>query len=74
MLPLFRMLEQHGLALRDAEAAGFGELGRAAQRCLRCLDTTACNRWLKRRGRHGSAPLCLNADYLDWLKARFKPE
>jgi hypothetical protein len=70
MLPLFRMLEQHGLARSDAEAAGFRELGRAAQRCLRCLDSAACIRWLKWHGTYHRRPLCLNADYFDWLEER----
>jgi len=74
MVPLLRMLEFKNLSLSDAEAAGFHELAGAAQRCLRCPDATACNRWLKWRGRYGSAPQCLNASYFDWLKERFRKE
>ena len=69
MLPLLQMLEVNNLSLRDAEAAGFQPLARAAQRCLRCVDSDACIRWLK-RGADVRAPLCLNADYVDWLTQR----
>ena len=70
MIPLLRMLEFKNLSLGDAEAAGFEQLSGAAQRCLRCLDKSTCTRWLRWQGRYGRAPLCLNADYFDWLKRR----
>jgi hypothetical protein len=73
MVPLLRMLEYKNLSLRDAEAAGLHQLARAARRCLRCLDTDACVRWLKWHGTYGSAPACLNTDYFEWLKERSRP-
>ena len=74
MLPLLRMLEFKNLSLSDAEAAGFRQLGEAAKRCLRCMDRTTCIRWLKWRGRHGPAPACLNALYLEELAQRRMPD
>jgi hypothetical protein len=73
MVPLLRMLEFKNLSLSDAEARGFRSLAEAAKRCARCTDRTACIRWLKWRGRHGRAPECLNASYLEELKARARP-
>ena len=70
MIPLLRMLEQRGLSLSDAEAAGFRELGQAARRCQRCTSAIDCVRWLRWQGRSGEAPLCPNGSYLDWLKVR----
>jgi Family of unknown function (DUF6455) len=74
MLPLLRMLDFRGLSLRDAEAAGFHRLAQAAQRCQACPDSTACIRWLKWRGKHGRAPLCPNAPYMEELKERRGPD
>lgn len=74
MIPLLRMLELRGLSLSDAESGGFEQLAQAAQRCRRCSDTDACIRWLKWRGRHGRAPLCPNAAYIDELKERRRPD
>jgi len=70
MVPLLGMLERRGLSLSDAEAGGFQELARAAQRCLACMDRNACIRWLKWQGRYGRAPLCPNTAYLERLKER----
>jgi len=70
MLPLLGMLEFNELSLSEAEAAGFRQLGEAAKRCMRCMDRTACIRWLKCRGRYGPAPACPNAGYLEELKWR----
>jgi Family of unknown function (DUF6455) len=74
MVPLLRMLDFRGLSLSDAEAAGFQELARAAQRCRRCANTAACIRWLKWHGRYGCTPLCPNAGYFERLKERFRPD
>ena len=73
MLPLLGMLEFQNLSLADAEAAGFHRLAEAARRCRRCTDATACVHWLKWRGGYGRAPECLNASYLELLKARARP-
>ncbi|HEY3073740.1 MAG TPA: DUF6455 family protein [Burkholderiales bacterium] len=72
MIAFFRMLEQYGLSLRDAEAGGYRDLAQAAQHCLHCPDSVACTRWLKWRGRYGRTPLCSNADYFSRLQGRFK--
>jgi hypothetical protein len=68
MLPLLRMLEFKNLSLGNAEAGGFRQLGEAARRCVQCIDRTACIRWLKWHGRHGPAPACANAPYLEELR------
>lgn len=73
MVLLLRMLETQGLSLSDAESGGFQDLAEAARRCQRCLDTNACIRWLKWRGRYGRSPVCMNVSYFDRLKERAKP-
>jgi hypothetical protein len=73
MLLFFRMLEQRGLEIADAESGGFAELARGVQACRSCGHTRACVRWLKWRGRLAPAPLCPNAAYFDGLEKRRRP-
>jgi hypothetical protein len=73
-MPLFfRMLEQRGIEIADAEGAGFAELARGVQACRSCVHACACVRWLKWRGRLTAAPLCPNATYFDRLEKRRRP-
>ena len=70
MLLFFRMLEQRGLDIADAEGAGFAGLARGVQACRSCAHTRARLRWLKWRGKLAPAPLCPNASYLGGLEKR----
>jgi hypothetical protein len=62
---LERVQVDQGKAAREGMGSGFAT---AAQRCLTCRKTVACEAWLA-QGKSGAAPaFCPNAEFLNSLR------